>query len=103
MVLLAHVVVLFLVFYAEWIKSEGGKLISYINAYIWNPERNYLQGNNGYTDIENRLMDKGGGEEGQGEMNRESSMEAYTLTYVKETNGNLLYELKLGLCNNLEG
>ena len=32
---------------------------------------------------ENRLMDKGGREEGEGEMNRESSMEAYILTYVK--------------------
>jgi len=27
-------------------------------------------------------MNKGGGEEGEGEMNRESKMEAYTLTYV---------------------
>ena len=27
-------------------------------------------------------MDKGVGEEGQGEMNGESSMDAYTLTYV---------------------
>ena len=38
---------------------------------------------NGDPDIENRLMDKGGREEGEGEMNRESSMEAYILTYVK--------------------
>ena len=30
-----------------------------------------------------RLMDKGEGEEGEGEMNGESSMDAYTLTYVK--------------------
>jgi len=29
-----------------------------------------------------RLMDKGGGEEGEGEMNGESSMDAYILTYV---------------------
>ena len=35
------------------------------------------------TDIENRLVEKGGGEEGEGEMNGESSMEAYTLPYVK--------------------
>ena len=54
-------------------------------------------------DTENRLTDKGRGEEGEGETNGKSGMEAYTLTYVKETNGNLLYELKLGLCNNLEG
>ena len=34
------------------------------------------------TDIENRLRDKGQGEEGDGEMNGETSMDAYTLTYV---------------------
>ena len=50
-----------------------------------------MQGNNGDTDIENRLMDKSRGEEGESEMNREGSMEAYTLTHVKQTaNGNLL-------------
>ena len=38
-------------------------------------------------------MDKGKGEEGGGEINGESSMEAYTLTYVKQiANGNLLYD-----------
>ena len=39
-------------------------------------------------------MDKGwGGEEGEGEMNGENSMEAYTLPYVKQiANGNLLYD-----------
>ena len=31
---------------------------------------------------ENRLMDKGGGEGGEGEMNGKSSMDAYTLIYV---------------------
>ena len=31
---------------------------------------------------ENRLMDKGGGEEGEGEINGESSMDAFILTYV---------------------
>ena len=47
----------------------------------------------GYADIENRLVDKGKGEEGGGEINGESSMEAYTLTYVKQiANGNLLYD-----------
>ena len=36
-------------------------------------------------------QDKGG--EGEGEMNGESSMEAYTLPYVKQiANGNLLYD-----------
>ena len=34
------------------------------------------------TEIEKTLMDKGRGKEGVGEMNGESSMEAYTLTYV---------------------
>ena len=61
--------------------------LAYINAYIWSLERwywwIYLQGNNGDADIENKLMDKGGGEEGKDKMNGESSMEAYTLPYVK--------------------
>ena len=35
------------------------------------------------ADIENRLMAKGGVWEGEGEKNEESSMEAYTLSYVK--------------------
>ena len=39
--------------------------LSYSNTYIWNLEkwywRIYLQGNNGETDIENRLMDMGKG------------------------------------------
>ena len=38
-------------------------------------------------------MDMGGGEEGEGETNGESSVEAYTLPYVKQiANGNLLYD-----------
>jgi len=36
----------------------------------------------GDTDIENTLMDKGRGEEREGEINGESSMDAYTLTHV---------------------
>ena len=39
----------------------------YTNTYIWNLEkwyqRIYLQGNNGETDIENKLMDMGRGED----------------------------------------
>ena len=35
------------------------------------------------TDLENRLMDKGTGEERKGAMNGESSMEVYTLTHIK--------------------
>ena len=51
-------------------------------------------------------MDKGGGEEGEGEMNGESSMDAYTLTYVNRQPMGIhcmTQELKLGLRNNLEG
>ena len=36
---------------------------------------------------------QGWGEEGEGEMNGESSMEAYTLSYMKHTdNGNWLFD-----------
>ena len=38
-------------------------------------------------------MDMGGGEEEEGEMNGESSKEAYTLPYIKQTtNGNWLHD-----------
>ena len=48
----------------------------------------YLQGSSGYTDIENRLMDKVvEGEEGEGGIYGESNMETYTLPYVKQTVG----------------
>ena len=40
-----------------------------------------MQSSNGETDIESRLMGKGRGEDGEGEINEES-MEAYTLTCV---------------------
>ena len=43
---------------------------------------NLFTGSNGDADIENRLMHKGGGKEGEGEMNGQSSMDAYTLVYV---------------------
>ena len=46
-------------------------------------------------------MDKGRGEEGAGEMNGESSMDAYTLTYVKRYQREFavwLREHKPGLC-----
>ena len=42
-----------------------------------------MQGSNRDADTENRRMEMGGGEEGESEMNEESSMEAYTLSYVK--------------------
>ena len=50
-------------------------------------------------------MDKGGGEGGEGEMNAESSMDAYTLTYVNRYQQEFavwLREHKPGLCDNLE-
>ena len=50
-------------------------------------------------------MDKGKGRKVKGEMNGESSMEAYTLPCVKYiANGKAVWlrELTLGLCNNLE-
>ena len=43
----------------------------------------YSQGSNGDADTENRLTDIGSGEEGEGETNGESSMDTYTLPYVK--------------------
>ena len=50
-----------------------------------------MQGSNGDTDIENRHVHGGGGEGGGG-TSGESSMEAYTLPFVKETaSENLLY------------
>ena len=53
-----------------------------------------MWGSSGDGDVENRFMDKGRvGEEGKGEMNGESSMEANTLPYVKEiASGNSLYD-----------
>ena len=42
-----------------------------------------MQGSSGDADIQNRLMDMGWGEEGEGEMNGESSKEVCTITYVK--------------------
>ena len=37
----------------------------------------YLQGSKGETDIENRPMDMGGGEKGEGEMYGECNIEIY--------------------------
>ena len=42
-----------------------------------------MQGSNGDADIENRHMDTGREEEGEGWMNGESSLEIYILLYVK--------------------
>ena len=79
--------------YTEWSKSEREKQILYINAYVWNLEKwywwTYLQGSNGDTDIQNRLVDTVG--EGEGGMNWENNMQTYTLPYVKQiASGNVL-------------
>ena len=51
----------------EWVAISFSRQISYTNAYIRNLEkwnrRIYLQGSNGETDIENRLIDIGRDEE----------------------------------------
>ena len=44
---------------------------------------NLFAGGNGDTDIENRLIDTVGREEGEDGTSRESSMEIYTLLYEK--------------------
>ena len=73
-------------YYIQWSKLEREKQILYISVYVWNLERwywwIYLQDSSADADIENSLMDKSRGENGEGEMNGESSMEAYTLPYV---------------------
>ena len=79
--------------YPEWSKSVREKQILYIDAYIWNLVRwywwAYLQSSSGDADTENRLVDTVG--EGQGGINWKSSMETYTLSYVKQIDsGNLL-------------
>ena len=63
-----------------------------------------MQGSNGETEIDDRLMDMGRGEERVRCVERVTWK--LTLPYVKQTdNGNLLClrELKQGLCINLEG
>ena len=96
-------------YYTEWSESERENQISYIQPFVWNLEGSYWwicsQNSNGDTDIENRLRDKGRGEEGESERNGESSMDAYTLISVIASQLEFviwLKELKLGLCNNLE-
>ena len=88
------------------IKSEvSQREISYTNAYIQNLEkwywRIYLHGSTGETDIENRLMDMGRGEE------RVRCMEKITckLTLNRLPMGIccMAQETQMGLCINLEG
>jgi len=79
-------------------QKEKSKYHILIYIYMWKLEKwyrwTYLQGSNGDADTEKRLMDTLGswGKE-EGGMNGESSMEIYTLPYVKSiANGNLLYD-----------
>ena len=51
----------------------------------------YFQGSNGEMDMENKPMDKVGGEEGEGEMYGESNTEIYN-TMCKTDSGHLLYD-----------
>ena len=55
-------------YYTDWSKSERETPIQYINAYIWNSERqewrSYMQGSKRNTDVKNRLLDYVG--EGEG-------------------------------------
>ena len=71
--------------YSEWGKSQGEKQILYTNSYIWNLEKwylwTYLQGRNGDADVESGLVDVAG--EREGWMNRESSIDIYTLPCTK--------------------
>ena len=66
-----------------------------------------MQGSNGDTDIGNRPANVvGGGEEGEGETYGESNMETYITTRKIDNQWEFAVwfrELKLGLCNNLEG
>ena len=63
-----------------------------------------MQGRNRDSDIENRLTDTAW--EGEGGMNKESSIETYTSPCVKQiASGNLLYDAgssNLVLCDSLE-
>ena len=65
-----------------------------------------MQGSNGETDMENRPMDVGEGEEGEDEMYGESNMETFNTICKIDSQWEFavwLRELKQGLCDNLEG
>ena len=92
-------------YYTEWSESEREREIPYSNTYIRDLEkwywRIYLQGNSGETDIENRLMDMGRGEE-----RVRCIMETYIIVCKIDSQWEYavwLRKLKQGLCINLEG
>ena len=72
-------------YYTEWSKSERERQILYINAYVWNLERqyqwSYMQSSKGDTDVKKRILDSVG--EGEGGMIWEYSIETCILLYVK--------------------
>ena len=95
-------------YYKELSKSERERQIPYSNTYIRNLEewywRTYIQGSNGETDIENRLMDMGRGEE------RVRCLEGVTWKHITICKVDRQWEfviwlrkLKQGLCINSEG
>ena len=64
-----------------------------------------FQSSNGEIDIEKRLMDMGGGEEGDGEMYGESNIEIYNVMCKTESQWEFavrLRKLKQGLYDDLE-
>ena len=76
-------------------------ILIHLGKWYW---CNYLQDNNG--DTENRLMNTVGVEDGDGWMYGESNMETYITICKIDSQWEFavwLRELKLGLCNNLEG
>ena len=91
---------------SKW--SQKGKDKYPILTHMYGIERwywwTYLQGSNGDTDIDKRLADSSG--DGEGEMNRVSSINIYiTWCKIRIASGNLLYDAEssnLLLCDNLE-
>ena len=76
---------------------------------MWNLEQwywwIYLQDNSGEKDLENRPMDMGGWEEGEGEVFGESNVDVYNTTCKIDSQWEFaiwLRELKQRLCVNLE-
>ena len=96
-------------YYTEWVKSERETPIQYMNAYIWNLERqswwSYMQDSKRDTDIKNGLLDYMG--EGKGGTIWENSVETCILLYIKQiTSARLVHEAgssKLVLWDNPEG
>ena len=85
-------------------------ILTHTHIYMWNLKRRHwwisFQGSNGETDVENRPMDKAGGEEGEGERYGESNIQIYNTMCKTDSQWEFaiwLRELIQGLCDNLEG